>query len=146
MRSSGLYLAFTTLVHRQPTLRNAAIRMGLIRDNIAGMRRNTFDKSVLRSSRALLQRITGRYDSVVVVIPSRALWIGGNEEVEDRVHQAWLAELEAGGIDYVDLRPAFEAGGNPLGYHFDMDGHWNPEGHALAARALREHLRTGRGN
>jgi hypothetical protein len=46
------------------------------------------------------------------------------------------------GVPYIDLLPplqaATEAGGGP--YYFDFDKHWNPDGHALAARAIGEAL------
>jgi lysophospholipase L1-like esterase len=40
----------------------------------------------------------------------------------------------------VDLRDRFEQSGNPLSYLYANDGHWNKEGHRLAAEALAEVL------
>jgi hypothetical protein len=43
----------------------------------------------------------------------------------------------------LDLRPLLEAGGAPLAYHFNNDGHWNARGHALAAEAIAKCLTAG---
>ncbi|MDP1908384.1 MAG: hypothetical protein Q8K85_08785, partial [Hyphomicrobium sp.] len=61
----------------------------------------------------------------------------------DRVHKALVAALTARGIAILDLRPLFEAGGTPLIYHFNNDGHWNARGHALAGEAIAKCLAGG---
>jgi len=138
--NSALYTALTTVIHQHPQLRAFAIRAGLLVDNIAGMRRNRYSEDILRMSVDRLARLVEDYEATVVVIPSRGLWAGGNEETEGRVHEAFVARLRAAGIDVLDLRSVFEASGNPLQFHFDSDGHWKPEGHRLAASALSAHL------
>ena len=56
----------------------------------------------------------------------------------EAAHQRMLAALAANDIPALDLRPAFrrefERSGHML--HFVMDGHWNPEGHKIAAQEL----------
>ena len=78
---------------------------------------------------------------LAVLIPSRALWVGAGRDREDRLHRRFLAALQARGIDVLDLRPLLEAGGRPLSFHFANDGHWNAEGHRLAAEAIARRLR-----
>jgi hypothetical protein len=138
--NSALYMALTTVIHRQPKLRAWAIRSGLLVDNIAGMRRNRFSEDILRMSADRLVRLVDNHDATVVVIPSRGLWVGGNEQTETRIHEAFVSRLRAVEIDVVDLRSVFEASGNPMQFHFDNDGHWNPRGHRMAATALTAHL------
>jgi hypothetical protein len=138
--NSALYMALTTVVHRQQKLRAWAIRSGLLVDNIAGMRRNRFSEDILRMSADRLVRLIDNHDATVVVIPSRGLWVGGNEQTENRIHEAFVSRLRAVEIDVVDLRSVFEASGNPMQFHFDNDGHWNPRGHRMAATALTAHL------
>jgi hypothetical protein len=36
--------------------------------------------------------------------------------------------------------PLLEREGNPMAYHFAYDGHWNAEGHRIAADALAQYL------
>jgi hypothetical protein len=138
--NSALYMALTIVIHRQPALRAWAIRSGFLVDNIAGMRRNQFSEDILRMSADRLARLIENYDATVVVIPSRGLWVGGNEETENRIHEAFISHLRAAEIDVVNLRSAFEAAGNPMQFHFDNDGHWNPRGHQMVAGALAAHL------
>ncbi len=138
--NSALYTALTTVIHQRPQLRAWAIRSGLLVDNIAGMRRNRFSQEILRMSAERLVRLIEAYDATVVVIPSRGLWVGGNEETEARIHEAFVSRLRAAGVDVLDLRTAFEASGDPLRFHFANDGHWNPQGHRLAASALSAHF------
>jgi hypothetical protein len=140
--NSGLYLAVTTLVHQQPFLREAAVRRGLIVDNLAGMRRNEFSEAVLAMSVERLRRLVERYEATVLVIPSRGLWVGGREANEARVHDRFLELLREAGMDVVDMRPIFEATGDPMQFYFANDGHWNGRGHARTADALRAHLAT----
>jgi hypothetical protein len=75
-------------------------------------------------------------------MPSRRLWVGKTADRAEaaRIHQAFVKILKDSGMIVVDLRDRFEQSGNPLSYHFAKDGHWNKEGHRLAAEALVEVL------
>ncbi len=137
---SAAYLLFTTVVHQTPWMNDAAVGLGVIRPNLAGMSRNTYSASVVEASADRVADIGKRYRLLVVIIPSRALWVGDNRAVEDRVHQGFVGALQRRGLDVLDLRPRWEAGGHPLAYHFANDGHWNARGHQLAAEAIAERL------
>jgi hypothetical protein len=76
------------------------------------------------------------YSTTVLIIPSRGLWLGTDTHAWDEAHRRFVADLRARQVDVLDLRAAIEAGGNPLRYYFRYDGHWNAEGHRLAATAL----------
>ena len=76
----------------------------------------------------------------VVLIPSRALWHGGETKRADYVHRSLLGRLGELNVDTLDLRAAFEVGGKPLGLHFLNDGHWRPAGHRRAAETIAAHL------
>jgi hypothetical protein len=56
------------------------------------------------------------------------------------VHRSLLAALARRGANVLDLRPLFEAGGDPLAFYFASDAHWNAKGHALAADAIARRL------
>lgn len=137
---SAAYLFATTAVHRTPWLNDLAVRLGLLIPNFDGMARNSNAPEIVASSADRLQAIA-RYDTLVVLIPSRALWVGDNRETEDRVHRALVAALAQRGVATLDLRAAWEANGAPLAYHFTNDGHWNPRGHHLAAQVIAERLK-----
>ena len=79
---------------------------------------------------------------MILIIPSRALWSGDHQASERRVHERFVGLLRQTGLTVIDMKSAFEQKGNPLGRYFITDPHWNPSGHAAAAEALLERLRT----
>lgn len=137
---SALFLLAVTAVQQTPWLRDIAVKAGLIVPNLEGIAKNEYDPAFIEASANRLQAIAERYRTLVVLIPSRALWVGNSRAVEDRVHTAFMVALQRRGIDVLDLQPLLEAQGAPLSYHFANDGHWNARGHALAARAISQHL------
>lgn len=139
-RHSAAYVLLTTVVHHTPWLRGAAVRTGLVVPNLEGIARHGDDAVIVEASTDRLQALAKQYKLLVVLIPSRALWVGDNRAVEDRLHRAFVVALRHRDIDVLDLRPFLEAGGAPLGYHFANDGHWSPRGHRLAAEAISQHL------
>lgn len=140
--NSALYVLATTLVHRSPVLKEIAVRAGLLVPNLEGVRQFAVSEKVIESSAKRLVEIAERYRTTVVVLPSRALWAGGRTTEEAKRHALFVARIRDKGLDVVDLRPAFENGGDPLRYHFANDPHWKPEGHALAAEVLAAHLKA----
>lgn len=139
---SALYLLAVTTVQQTPWLRDLAVKAGLIVPNLEGIAKNDYDPATIDSSANRLREIAERYRTLVVLIPSRALWIGNShsQAVENRVHTAFVVALQRRGIDVLDLQPVLEAQLAPLAYHFANDGHWNVRGHALAAHAISQHL------
>ena len=139
-RRSAAYLFATAAIHQTPWLRDMAVRIGLVVPNLAGIALNDDVPGIVASSADRLQSIAARHPTLVVLIPSRALWVGANRAAEDRIHGALVAALSERGVETLDLRPVFEAGGAPLSFHFANDGHWNPRGHRLAAEAIARRL------
>ena len=139
---SALYLLAVTTVQQTPWLRDIAVRAGLIVPNLEGIAKNEYDPAVIDASANRLEEIAEHYRTLVVLIPSRGLWVGDarSRAVEERVHTAFVVALQRRGIDVLDLQPVLEAQGAPLAYHFANDGHWNVRGHALAAHAISQHL------
>ncbi|TAJ36656.1 MAG: hypothetical protein EPO55_21100 [Reyranella sp.] len=140
---SATYLLLTTVIHQTPRLKALAVGVGAIVPNLEGMARNVYDPAVIDASADMLQALATRYRLLVLLIPSRALWIGDSRATEDRIHQALVAALIGRGVAVLDLRPPLEAGGTPLVYHFANDGHWNARGHRLAAEAIAMCLADG---
>lgn len=139
-RNSAGYLFFTTVTHQTPWLKAPAVWLGLITPNLEGIARNSYSEAAIDSSAAKVAELAKKDRLIAVIIPSRAIWTGDNRAIEDRVHKSFVAALGRAGIDVIDLRPLFEAGGQPLAYHFVNDGHWNSRGHRLAAEALARKL------
>lgn len=137
---SAAYLLLTTVIHQTPALKALAVGAGAIVPNLEGMGMNVYDPEVIEASADRLLALAKRYPTLVVLIPSRALWIGENRAVEDRIHKALVAALIKRGVAVLDLRSLLEAGGAPLAHHFANDGHWNALGHALAAEAIAKCL------
>ncbi|MDA1090941.1 MAG: hypothetical protein O3A85_11610 [Proteobacteria bacterium] len=142
--NSALYVLTTTLIHRTSALKALAVGTGFLTPNLEGVRKYEFSQQVIESSARRLQKIAVRFNTTVVVLPSRALWAGDHQTVEGRRHSTFVKRILDRGLDVIDLRAAFEAGGNPLIYHFANDPHWTPRGHALAAKVLAAHLKTKR--
>src|SRR5262245_45695918 len=135
---SALYFAFTSAVHGTPWLRRVAVWLKLLTPNLDGVgEMGSSNEALTTSAQRLIQLARGR-EALVLIIPSRRLWVGDASERENarKVHTAFVDRLLASGIRVVDMRDRFEQGGSPLSYHFVNDGHWNKDGHRLAADAL----------
>ena len=144
-RHSAAYGALARTVHNLPLLRGLARRVGLLESPQQYLDHRTFDPEVIAGTAdavAGLVRRRGISETVVLLIPSRALWAGDNRAVEARIHEAMVAALTARGLPIVDPRPAFEATDAPLSLHFEGDWHWNEAGHRLAAELLHRHYAT----
>jgi len=47
-------------------------------------------------------------------------------------------------LKVLDLKPAFESQGDPMNLYYKTDPHWNPRGHAVAARELFKAIKAAR--
>ncbi|HEX9636263.1 MAG TPA: hypothetical protein VGB99_01920, partial [Acidobacteriota bacterium] len=140
--NSAAGMGAATLIHAHPTLKRWGVRAGLLAGGAAGMPPYSYSETALAATAAELRRIADAYDTVVLLIPSRGLWVGGRRATETRVHRRLVARLRGLGLRLVDLKQRFETGGDPLQFYFPQDGHWNAAGHELAAEVLARHLRT----
>lgn len=136
-RNSAVYRMSTAVVQQTPWLKKLAVRANLLVPNLAGIVEHTYSRKKIERSAARLAEIASRYKHVaILIIPSRALWVGRDRSDEHRLHREFIGALAARGLIVTDLRRTFEAGGDPLSYHFRNDGHWKPKGHRVAAEAL----------
>ncbi len=137
---SASYRAITTLVHRTPALHEVAVAAGVLRPNLEGIPPPSQTSDTIGAAVARALALARGYDATFLIIPSRALWVGGERQAADRIHLGFVSGLRGGGADVLDLRAAFEATGHPMRLHFANDGHWNRDGHRLAAQALAAHI------
>ena len=135
---SAIYSLATVAVHRVPWLERAAAQAGLLVPNLAAIAVSDTSDEAVRSSAGRLRRLLASRRSVILIVPSRSLWTGtdAHRRQAARTHETFVRLLRQAGLRVVDVRVAFERTGNPLGLHFANDGHWNAEGHRLAADAL----------
>ena len=72
---------------------------------------------------------------------TRREWLVEATEIEKRL-EAWARENKA---PYLDLTPVFRAAsGGERELNWKLDGHWNAEGHRVAAQAIYQWIRAGR--
>jgi GDSL-like Lipase/Acylhydrolase family len=140
---SAAYFLATTAIHRTPWVLRLAVRLGLVVPNFAGIAESDVSGAAVLSSSRRLTRLIGQRRAVVLIVPSRALWVGTEQHRRQaaRAHDSFVRLLEQAGLAVVDVRERFEREGHPLAYHFATDGHWNAAGHRIAADALEEYLR-----
>lgn len=157
-RKSGVFLSFKTwltyhsatyntikaVVHENGPLRKMALKLRLITSPADRAVRQVYSQALIESSVERLVRMVkecGIPRVIVMVIPSRLLWMGDDRDTYARIHREFVAAARDRGLTVVDLRTALEEGGHPLSYHFRYDGHWNRRGHCKAAEEISERFR-----
>jgi len=135
-RNSAIYQALASIIHQNAALKEIAVKHGLIMDNYANVRGNKFSTKVISSTAERILDLSHLFNTTIVLIPSRALWVGQNRGEELDVHNALIGLLLDAEANVIDLRPHFEKGGKPLQYYFRNDGHWNENGHLKAAEVI----------
>jgi DNA-binding protein len=144
---SAVYLLIATELQQFEPLRRFFQAVGIARkrESEYQMHYNSFDEPAIHYSVDLLDKLTsGRTRVVVLIIPSRGLWIGKYRDVEAKVHDLFVSEVRKKNIEVIDMRPVFESTGDPMQFHFTHDGHWSEKGHRLAAQYLAELILSGK--
>lgn len=133
---SALYNAVSFSLQRSESMRRLLEKLGVARNVVQLSGKNEWnEKAIAQSAAETVKLVSGR-EAFVLIIPARLLWAGDNRATEQRVHEAYIAALTKAGVRVVDMKPALEQTGDPLGHYFKSDAHWNARGHALAAQEL----------
>jgi hypothetical protein len=135
--NSALYKMIASV----PAIRSIASGLGLVVQVDQSVHNQIFDPNVVQQSISKLLEVSKPYNATLLIIPSRALWVGNGREDASRTHDAFIAALKRNELSFVDMRSQFEATGNPMQFHFKNDGHWTAAGHAAAAKALAAYLK-----
>ncbi len=137
---SALWACGSHALQKHEAVRRCFEKLGIARNIEEMTHQNEATPAVVASSRDQLLGIVTNYHAVVLIIPSRGLWYGANTAVEREAHRRVLDSLRQAGVALVDLKPVFEKSGEPLGFYFKNDPHWNSRGHATAAEALCQYF------
>lgn len=136
LRRSALYLAAAENLQKVRFIRRSLERLGLAVDGEQWVNPIVFDEAALAASRDEVLRLAQGREIMLLLIPSRGLWLKRDPITERRIHDRFAALLQETGLRIVDLRPRFERDGAPLKFYFKADGHWNTHAHRVAAEEL----------
>ena len=133
----ALYNLVAHIANTNEFIKKIAIKAGVKESDEDKIGRYHDTDVTLRSSE-VFNDIFKDYNPIVLVIPSRALWVGTDKEkkLAAKIHETFVELLE--GFRVIDMRDSLEEDGDPLKYYYKVDGHWNPEGHTLAAKKIRD--------
>src|SRR6266850_1106026 len=140
---SALYIATSFTLQKITFLRVIFEKLGIARnlDTLTG--KAEWNQKVLQTSRdEVVKLVTGR-NALILIVPSRRLWEGQEKEIQLRIHETFVSSLRDSGLKVLDLKPAFESQGDPMNLYYKTDPHWNPRGHAVAARELFKAIKGG---
>lgn len=143
---SAAFLAACHELQKVPVLRRGLENVGLARDGEQWVNPHNLDEAMLTSCRDEVVRLARGRETIVLLIPARALWLGQNRETENLVHARFAALLREAGLKVTDPAPHMEKHSQPLGHYFKGDPHWTTSGHQVAATAIAAVLTTQRGS
>ena len=138
----ALYNLVSSGFQQSPGIREIGVELNLIESNEVFQGVTQYNDYVINTSVLRLMDLDHEYDLLILVIPSRGLWQGDNQQSVSKIHDRFVELLAHKKLDHVDLRSAMEETGDPLSHHFSLEGHWNEKGHALAAKELSRHLES----
>ena len=133
---SALYIAASYSLQKIRFLRGLMEKAGIARDIDTLTGKAEWNETVLRTSRDEVVKLVAGRRHLILIIPSRRLWEGQEKEIQLRIHEGFVSLLRESGLNVLDLKAAFEAQGDPISLYYKTDPHWNPRGHAVAAREL----------
>ena len=138
-QKSCLYNFLAVKIQSNQNVRIFLTKIGIVK-NASRVQKLEATEQELKSSLEQLKIIIRGKKSLVVLIPSRMNWVQNQNQVEiaNKTHENFKYLLRKNEILFVDMKPVFNIkSDNPLEeLHFKYDGHWNKQGHQLAANAI----------
>src|ERR1017187_1021378 len=141
---SALYITASFVLEASPGPRKFLEKIGLANDLVAldAAHKTGFDETVLKTSRDELAKLAAQSpDSLILIVPSRRLWIG-DRQAEQKLNASFVQLCRDAGLKVVDLEPVFEQDSTPLTFYFAHDLHWSPQGHEVAAAELSKTIQA----
>jgi hypothetical protein len=142
MENSATYFLVTSLIHRNPTLKDIAVRAGLIFPAQEAIIDKPYDAAAVTATADYLAQMSQRYEMLLVVVPSRGIWFGHTQAEALKTHEELISALIAHRIDVMDLKKLYDSYPDPLSVYFPNDGHWRPEIHGAAAGEISRHIKS----
>jgi len=106
---SAIYLALSYNQGRCKFLQRLLEAWGFTRSIDQLTHKNSSDREIVASSaRSVISCLEDMANAVVLIIPSRALWHGNNQDTELQVHSEFVNILVANQVRLIDMKPIFE--------------------------------------
>lgn len=136
-KNSSLYNFVGRKVHDSKRIEHFLNWLGLVDKLEERKILEQIDQNV-ESSAQLLENLTGDFNTLILIVPSRFLWIGENQEKTNLQHQKFVKELRQRSMKVLDMKPIFESlSTQPFDdFYFKIDGHWNEKGHQVVGQTL----------
>ena len=140
-KKSSLYAFVGSKIHSNKIIENLLFSLGISNKLQPTQLPIYFQTdSLITQSIDLIKEITSDFETVVLIIPSRYLWVDEHKEKTNEVREKFIQQLRKESIPYLDIKPIFEAkSDNPLKeFYYDYDGHWNVEGNRIVGETIRD--------
>ena len=141
LNNSAIYFASSSAIHKNKFIKNIFIKLGFIEQILESQISSNYE---LNKSADFIKKISKKYNSYIVIIPSRYNWYGEYSFIEKtrKEHSLFVKLLREKNLKVIDLRNNFEKkSANPLDeFHFKFDGHWNKKGHIQASKEIGDFI------
>ena len=142
--NSSLYMYLATVIQQNDQLKNFFVSLRLLSDSKKPSHLELLEEDLnfVKDSSEKLFEVIKNYESIVVIIPSRGLWIGNTNRKKfiNKVHNNFVNVLRKNKIEVIDMKPFLEREKEPLKYFFKTDGHLNEKGNNLIAESIANRL------
>jgi len=138
MKNTSTYHLLSRYIQTNALLRSIAIKFNFISGSYEVNFKSQFSDKLITESISQLELIIEQYNAFILVIPSRAIFIGDNKDIERKIHENFIKKCRDLNMNVIDMLNVFEKKGAPLQFYYPFDGHWNGDGHSLAAQNLND--------
>ena len=140
-KNSCLYNFAGKQIHSSKFIEDTLNQLGLVNKLEEKKILAEINQSVI-SSATYLEDLINEFNTIILIIPSRFLWMEEHKENANLQHQKFIEILMERSMNVIDMKPVFDSlSTNPLDdFYFKIDGHWKEEGHKVAAQAIYDRL------